>query len=76
MLGQKKKLALKALNNHLIPALPRSSDDKESACNARDPGLIPGSGKYPGEEMAAYSSILAWRIPWTPFLVPPSFSTG
>ena len=25
------------------------SDGKESACNAGDPGLIPGSGKYPGE---------------------------
>ena len=22
---------------------------KESACNAGDPGLIPGSGRYPGE---------------------------
>ena len=24
-------------------------DDKESACNARDQGLIPGSGRSPGE---------------------------
>ena len=38
---------------------------KESACNARDPGLISGSGRSPGEEMATHSSILAWRIPWT-----------
>ena len=29
------------------------TDGKESACNAGDPG------------MATYSSILAWRIPWT-----------
>ena len=28
--------------------LPCSSDDKESACNAGDPGLIPGSGRSPG----------------------------
>ena len=28
---------------------PYSSDGKESACNARDPGSIPGSGKSPGE---------------------------
>ena len=28
----------------------RGSDDKESACNAGDSGLIPGSGRYPGEE--------------------------
>ena len=26
-----------------------SSAGKESACNARDPGSIPGSGRYPGE---------------------------
>ena len=28
------------------------SDGKESACNAGDPGLIPGSGRSPGEENA------------------------
>ena len=28
---------------------PGSSDDKESACNARDLGLIPGLGRSPGE---------------------------
>ena len=28
---------------------PHSSVGKESACNARDPGLIPGSGRSPGE---------------------------
>ena len=25
------------------------SDGKESACNAGDPGSIPGSGRYPGD---------------------------
>ena len=25
------------------------SDSKESACNVGDPGMIPGSGRYPGE---------------------------
>ena len=25
------------------------SDSKKSACNAEDPGLILGSGRYPGE---------------------------
>ena len=25
------------------------SNSKESACNTRDPGLIPGSGRSPGE---------------------------
>ena len=28
---------------------PGSSAGKESACNARDPGLIPGLGRSPGE---------------------------
>ena len=84
---------------------PGSSTGKESACNAADPSLTPGSGRSPGEEIgyllqyssasfmaqmvknppamweawvrtlgwedpleegkAPYSSILAWRIPWT-----------
>ena len=30
--------------------LPCGSDSKESACNAGDPGSIPGSGRFPGEE--------------------------
>ena len=29
---------------------PGGSDGKESACNAGDPGSIPGSGRSPGEE--------------------------
>ena len=28
---------------------PGGSDGKESACNARDLGSIPGSGRHPGE---------------------------
>ena len=28
---------------------PGDSDGKESACNEGDPGLIPGSGRSPGE---------------------------
>ena len=84
---------------------PDSSVGKESACNAKDPSSIPGSGRSTGEGigdplqyswaflvtqlvknpptmwktwvqslswedplekgMAAHSSILAWRIPWT-----------
>ena len=30
-------------------SFPGGSIDKESACNARDPGSIPGSGRSPGE---------------------------
>ena len=35
-----------------------------SAADERDMGLILGSGRSLGEEMAHYSSILAWRILW------------
>ena len=28
-------------------------------------GSILGSGRSPGEGMATYSSIVAWRMPWT-----------
>ena len=41
---------------------------KESACSAGDIGdlgLIPGSKDPLEKAMATYSSILAWRIPWT-----------
>ena len=41
------------------------SDDKKSACNAGDLGLIPGLGRPLEKGMATHSSILAWRIPWT-----------
>ena len=30
-------------------SFPGGSVDKESACNARDPGSIPGSGRSPAE---------------------------
>ena len=36
-----------------------------NAENAREVSLTPGMGDPPEEgEMATYSSILAWRIPW------------
>ena len=41
------------------------SDGKASAYNAGDLGLIPGSGRSSGEELATHSSTLAWKIPWT-----------
>jgi len=34
----------------LTQDFPHSSVGKESACNAEDRGLIPGSGRLPGEE--------------------------
>ena len=33
----------------MISLLPSGSDGKESACNAGDPGSMPGSGRAPGE---------------------------
>ena len=44
---------------------PGSSDGKESACNARDLGLIPGQEDPLEKEMAPHSSILIREIPWT-----------
>ena len=44
---------------------PGGTDGKESACNGRDLGSIPGLGRYPGEGNGNPLSILAWRIPWT-----------
>ena len=38
---------------------PDSSVGKESACNAGDPGLIPGSGRSP-EEGKGYSLQYSW----------------
>ena len=44
---------------------PGGSDGKESACNARDAGSFPGSGRSPGEGNGYPLQYLAWRIPWT-----------
>ena len=35
----------------LLTYVPNSSVGKESACNAGDPGSIPGSGRSTGEEI-------------------------
>ena len=37
----------------------------DNAGDIKDVGLIPGSGRSPGEENDNPLSILAWRIPWT-----------
>ena len=37
---------------------PDSSVGKESACNAGDPALIPGSGRSTGERIGFHASIL------------------
>ena len=42
---------------------PGGSEVKNLLANARDAGLISGSGKSPEKEMATSSSILVWKIP-------------
>ena len=44
---------------------PPGSDGKNLPASAGDLGLIPGSGRSPGEGSDNHSNILAWRIPWT-----------
>ena len=38
---------------------------KNPPANPGDLGSTPGSGRPLEKEMATYSSILAWGIPWT-----------
>ena len=38
---------------------------KSLPANTEDTGLISGLGISPGEGNGTYSSILAWKLPWT-----------
>ena len=49
------------LSHFGLKGFPRGSDGKESAYNAGNPGLIPGSGRSPAEGVATYSSIFTWK---------------
>jgi len=51
------------MRKHQPNPFPGGSGSKEYACNAEDPGLIPGLGRSPREGSATHSSIPAWRIP-------------
>ena len=44
-----KSLLIKVSGVFIDYTFPHSSVGKESACNAGDPGSIPGLGRYPGE---------------------------
>ena len=37
------------VSSNSFVGFPGSSASKESTCNVGDPGLIPGSGRFPGE---------------------------
>ena len=50
--------------SYKVMDFPGGSDGKASACNAGDPGLIPGSGRSHGEGNGSPLSTLAWKIPW------------
>ena len=46
-------------------AFPGPTVVKNPPANEKDAGSIPGSEDPMEEEMAIYSIILAWKIPWT-----------
>ena len=52
----------------MMPGFPGSSAGKESTCNAREPGSIPGSGRSAGEGTE--------RLPTPVFLGFPGGSAG
>ena len=58
-------LLAQLLNNwvggYRVKGFPNSSVEKEPACNSGDVGLLPGSGRSPGE--GSGSSIIARKIP-------------
>ena len=58
-------LKLHLLLYHILSLCLTGSDGRESACNAGDPGSIPGSGRSLGEGNGARSNALAWEIPRT-----------
>ena len=55
-----------------LRGFPRSSVGNESACNAGDPGLIPGSGRFPGEGIHPEEGIgYPLQCSWTFLVVQP-----
>ena len=67
-LSQEDPLEKDRLPTPVFLGFPSGSDSKKSACIAGNLGSAPGLGRSPGEGNdypLQYSSILAWRIPWT-----------
>ena len=52
-----------------VLSFPGGSAGKKSACNAGDLGSVLGLGRSVEKGKATHSSILAWRIPWTVYIV-------
>ena len=56
-----------------LRGFPGSSADQESACNAGDPGLIPGLGRSPGERIGyplqySWASLVAQMVKKLPVI--------
>ena len=47
----------------IYTVFPGGSEVKTSACNAGDPGSIPGSGRSPGEEVGNPLQCSCWEKP-------------
>ena len=60
-----KGICLFLVVTRIYMGFPGGSDSKESACNAGDPGSIPGQEDLLQKGTATHSSFLAWRTPWT-----------
>jgi len=48
-----------------VLGFPTGSAVRNPPAHVGDLALIPGLGKFPGQEMATPTSILAWENPWT-----------
>ena len=55
----------KFIGSNVYKGFPGGSVVKNPLANTGDTGLIPESGRPPGEGNATHSSILAWEIPCT-----------
>ena len=67
-MGWRGTLNFAVFEMNIAMGFPDGTVVKNSPANAgdlRDKISIPRLGRSPEEEMAAHSSILAWRIPWT-----------
>ena len=60
-----KQVAVSLVRGGASQVAPVVKNPPASAGDTGDMGSIPGSGTSPGEVVAAHSSILVWRVPWT-----------
>jgi len=67
---ERQRLLLNEENQISSFCFPDSSADKESACNAGDPGSIPGLGRSPGEGIG-YPLQYSWASLMAPLVKNP-----